>query len=80
MDKSGLQLSYRILRIQFLLKAARSLELKVQRTGSPTPIAGVCMCVCVCVCVCVWYVCVYLYTGVQHFSVLLLMIHFITSS
>ena len=61
MDKSGLQLSYRILRIQFLLKAARSLELKVQRTGSPTPIAGVCMCVCVCVCMCVVCVCVSVY-------------------
>ena len=32
-DKSGLQLSYRILRIQFLLKAARSFELKARELG-----------------------------------------------
>ena len=52
------------LRNQFLPKVAQLLEHKVQRrTGSPTPIAGVYLCVCVCV-----------YTGAQHFSVLLLMI------
>ena len=55
------------LRNQFSFKAARSFKHKIQRrTGSPTAIAGVYLCMWVCV-------------GAQHFSVLLLVILFITT-